>query len=321
MSTFETLDAPASLAAAGPSAWHREPAPIASWRFELPPDCRVELEAFAAEPTADGAPAPRLPATRAWMRALRERVDGGLGLALVEGVPLAGRAEPEQRRLAATVLGQFGRLVPQKLDGTRVYDVRDERPPPGLRVRRSTTNVSQELHTDGGWLHHTPAYIALTCLKQAPSGGISRLSSLAAAHDTMRETCPDLLARLYRPLCWDRQSEHEPEAARFSREPLFFHDTVGVAGRYYDDYVREGQRLAREPLDAMAEDALETLRELVEAERGVATLRLEEGQMLVLDNRRLLHARTGFEDASVTVRRHLLRIWIRDDGAATLEGR
>ena len=43
----------------------------------------------------------------------------------------------------------------------------------------AVTNLSQEFHTDGSFLEMTPEFFSLTCIRQARSGGISRLASLA----------------------------------------------------------------------------------------------------------------------------------------------
>jgi hypothetical protein len=148
--------------------------------------------------------------------------------------------------LLAALLGQ---VVAQKANGARLYDVRDTGQALGYGVRRSVTNLDQPFHTDGGWLWKAPAFVGLFCLESALEGGLSRFVSLVTAHNILRRTRPDLLARLYRPFAWDRQGEHAAEAPRVSRQPVFEYDGT-LAARYYEDYIVNGYRLAGAELDA-----------------------------------------------------------------------
>ena len=52
-------------------------------------------------------------------------------------------------------------------------------------------------------------------------GGISRIVSLASAHNRMRHRHPELLDRLYQPFYFDRQREHAPGDAMVTHHPVF----------------------------------------------------------------------------------------------------
>ena len=96
-----------------------------------------------------------------------------------------------------------GPVVGQKWGGTRIYDVKDIGTAMGHGVHRSITNLSQECHTNGGWLTQTPKIIAMTCLRQA---------------------------------------EHPKGEPKCSRHPVYAWSGNRRAVRYYDDYIRQGHQ-------------------------------------------------------------------------------
>lgn len=151
-------------------------------------------------------------------------------------------------------------------------------------------------------------------------GGLSRFVSLVTAHHELRRRRPDLLARLYQPFHWDRQGEHAPDAARVSRQPVFEYEGGTLASRYYEDYIRNGSKLANAELDDEGIQALEAMREIVDDPANWVEFRIEKGQLQYLNNRQFAHSRTAFKDSEPGQGRHMLRLWNRDEGTWHLEG-
>ncbi len=308
-----------------PWAWPDGKASLAEGRVELTQAAREELRRLA--PALAGRDGPieslrpedfDLEACAAAMAEVRSRIFQGVGFALLDRMPLEGWDERTGKSVAWLLIRLVGPIVNQKWQGTRLYDVRDTGTEMAHGVRRSITNLEQEFHTDGGWLVQAPEVVCLACLRPAESGGLSRVASLAAAHNRLRAEQPARLARLYRPLWWDRQAEHDPKDSPCSRHPVFAWDGARLTVRYYDDYLRNGHRLMDEPLTAADEEALDALRAAVEAPESWLEFRLEPGQIEFVNNHLLAHARTAFEDGG-EAGRHLLRLWIRREGGLALE--
>jgi alpha-ketoglutarate-dependent taurine dioxygenase len=307
----------------GSLAWTRGQVSAADWLVAVPEACGAEFDQIAhaarrhAGALADLDPSRlELPACAEVMARLRAKLVAGPGLAVLDRVPVEQYRREEAQAIGWVLANLVGRVVAQKLDGTRLYDVRDTGQKAGHGVRRSITNLEQEFHTDGPWLPLTPSFVGLYCLQPAAEGGMSRCASLVRAHRGLSDH-PDLLERLRQPFWWDRQAEHAPGAAACSRAPIFW-DGGGIFARYYDDYVRKGHALAGEPLDAAGAAALDALRAAIEAEDSWVELHLERGQFLYLNNRQIAHSRTAFRDDAA--RRHLMRFWNRDEGTPDLEG-
>ena len=206
-----------------------------------------------------------LPACAEAMARMRAKLVDGPGFAVLDRVPVERYRRQEAQAIGWVLANLMGRVVAQKHDGTRLYDVRDTGKALAHGIRRSITNLEQEFHTDGSWLSLPPSFIGLYCLQPAAEGGMSRCANLVTVHDALRGH-PALLDRLHQPFWWDRQAEHAVDDVTYSRAPIFWHAGERVFARYYDDYVRKGYVLAGEPLDGLGADALEAVRELVEAD-------------------------------------------------------
>lgn len=313
----------------GPAAWTREQVTPRDWQVAFPAAAVGELDAaldqLRAAPVAVETirvEAFRLEACDAVMRQVHARLVDGVGMAIVDRVPVERYTLDESCAAAWLLASLLGRVVAQKQHGVFLYDVRDTGKSLEYGVRRSLTNLAQPFHTDGPWLALAPAFVGLFCLQSAQDGGMSRYTSLLTAHNELRRRHADLLPRLYQPFYWDRQAEHGPDEPKFARHPVFAFDGRALSARYYDDYVVNGYALAGKPLDAHGRDALAAMREIVDAPAHWTEFRIETGQLQYLNNRLFAHCRTEFRDAPVSERRrHLIRVWNRDEGTSALEGR
>ena len=310
----------------GGRAWHRDGVTAADWTVPVPPACVDEMERAIAAPRPSSIEAMRadpgaLGACAALMERVRETLVDGPGIAVVDRFPVERYAADDAKTIGWLLASLLGRIVAQKWDGTRLYDVKDSGRPLGYGVRRSVTNLEQPFHTDGPWLWQPPAFVGLFCLATARAGGESRVTSLVSAHNAMRARHRRLLDRLYAPFHWDRQAEHATDDVRWATHPVFASDGGALAARYYDDYIANGQRLAGAPLDAEGEDALAALREIVDAPEHWVEFRIEQGQLQYLNNRQVAHSRTAFRDSQEPGRiRHMLRLWNREEGTLHVDG-
>jgi alpha-ketoglutarate-dependent taurine dioxygenase len=308
-------------------SWKRESIAPEGWLIPLPVDCVAELDEVAAAVRATPRPVDTLDpadfslrACTAVMASVRAKLETDTGLAVVDRFPVERYSHAENLAIGWLLAAMLGQVVAQKATGTRLYDVKDSGQALGYGVRRSVTNLGQPFHTDGGWLWKAPAFVGLFCLESAMEGGLSRFVSLVTAHHELRRRGPDLLARLYQPFHWDRQGEHATDAPRVSRQRVFEYEGGTLASRYYEDYIRNGSKLADAELDDEGLQALEAMREIVDDPVNWVEFRIEKGQLQYLNNRQFAHSRTAFQDAGPGQGRHMLRLWNRDEGTWHLEG-
>jgi alpha-ketoglutarate-dependent taurine dioxygenase len=311
-------------------AWTRDTLSPSDWVVPLPADAVAEIEAVVQRLRSEPLPtlllSPgqfALPRCREVMSAVGRRLRDGIGLAVLDRVPVE-RFSAEENRAVGWLLGSLlGRLVAQKWDGAMLYDVRDTGKALSYGVRRSVTNLDLQFHTDAPWLAEPPELVGLLCVNRAPEGGVSRFVSLVTAHDEIERRDPALLQRLHEPFAWDRQAEHAPDDDKVAHQPVFETlaagaGSAGLRCRYNHSLVENAQELTARPLDDAGREALSVMSEILNSPALWVEFTIERGQLQYLNNRLFAHSRTPFRDAEEPDRkRHLIRLWNRDEGRQT----
>ena len=150
---------------------------------------------------------------------------------------------------------------------------------------------------------------------------MSRFVSLVSVHNELARRHPTLLARLYRPVPWDRQAEHAPGDEKIARRPVFQYDGGMFMACVNEKLVETGAELAGEPLDAEARDALTAMGAILDSPELAVQLTIQRGQVQLINNRAFAHARTDFTDAAEPhLKRHMIRLWTREEGRRTFHG-
>jgi len=262
-----------------------------------------------------------LPELRRLYAEVKKNLDEGIGFVVLDKMPIDDH--PLDDILGCYwVLGQLlGPTVAQKWDGTMIYDVTDTKQNYSYGVRGSATNVELVFHTDNAFGARVPDYVGLFCKYPAASGGLSRFCSLYAVHERLRQAYPNALRRLYRPMYFDRQAEHEEGAAKTSFAPFFSWREGRLMCRANSSLVRKGYEVTGVAMD----DELVSAIEAVDAVTAAGDLWIEapllRGQVQYLNNHELGHYRSTFIDSGdPTMKRHLYRLWHRTDGDRTYDG-
>jgi hypothetical protein len=257
---------------------------------------------------------------RRFMDQVKQVLEFGSGLALVSGLPLQQLDEVAAKQAYWMLSCMIERPVAQSFDAQLLYDVIDTGQRIDTRVRGDVTRQELSWHTDYGF-NHPPPYIGLLVLQTARCGGVSRVASLLHAHNEMGARHPELLARLYRPFYWNRQGEHPDGAALVHTFPIFETQQGDVRGRFIKWLLYRGYELAGEVFDKQGQLALETLFEIMSEPRNHLRFELQAGQIQFMNNYRVAHCRTEYEDFGDSERkRHLVRIFLRDNGRRSYMG-
>lgn len=263
--------------------------------------------------TIDDFPLPTIAArVTEWSAALRD----GVGFLLLRGFPI-DRMTAAETELAYVGFGlHLGTPVGQNQAGDTLTHIIDERlPESGPTVRLYRTNHRQDFHTDGADL------VGLLCLHRARSGGESRIASAATVYNEVLRRRPDLLEVLYRPMCWDMNGQEAPCAKPyFELAPCF--DVAGTPRFFYIGwYIRDAQRHPEVPrLTAEQLEAMALVEEIANDPSVHLEMDFQPGDIQLLNNATVLHAREAYEDdADPAERRHLLRLWLAAHQFASVE--
>jgi len=248
-----------------------------------------------------------LPTLGRFFADLGDELAHGRGFLLLRGLLRERYSVDDIAAIYFGIGAHVGRPLPQSYQGEllgHVIDVSDiER-----QARGYHAGGAQGMHTDNCDI------IALTCLRAAKSGGASRIASAAAVHNRLLEERPDLLEVLYRDYVF-RRMELDAEfgsgivvkkVAIFSQQSGSL--TCNVSGSYPHRAVAAGDAVMTEAQIA----ALDELRRLASSPEFYLDMSIGEGDIQFLNNRIVLHGRTGYEDwPEIARRRHLMRLWLQ----------
>lgn len=275
-------------------------------RAEIVSAAQVAQTAGATVTTIDATSFP-LPTLASRVTEWSALLNHGRGFLLLRRFPIDLLSNDESE-LAYVGLGtHFGTPVGQDAAGTILGHVRDEgveRTHPGIRFYR--TRDRQDFHADGSDL------VGLMCLQHARSGGESRIVSSASIYNEILARRPDLTEVLYEPFPWDRNDEQSPGEDPYFAMPVF-NDIASTPRVFYIGwYIRDAQRHPQTPrLTALQVEAMELLEAIANDPTFSLTMDFQPGDVQLLNNARILHARERFEDHDdPTQRRHLLRLWL-----------
>ncbi|KAL4757803.1 TauD/TfdA family dioxygenase [Aspergillus foveolatus] len=168
------------------------------------------------------------------------------------------------------------------------------------------TTEKQVFHTDAGDV------ITLFALEEAAEGGQSYLSSSWHVYNELARTRPDLIHTLAEPWVAEQGGDvvcrpllyHQPQTTS-SPERLI----IQYARRGFTGYWGKPRAATLPPITEAQAEALDALHYL--AENSAVALDFHKGDIQVVNNLSIFHARAGFTDSDEK-RRHLVRLWLRD---------
>jgi len=239
-----------------------------------------------------------------------EEVRSGKGFVVLRGLPLEGLSFEQFTACAWGVGTYFGRTLSQNAQGelvTSVVDASAEDATP--RMYRS--NLELRPHSD------ITAMISLACWHKSASGGASIIVSGVTVHDAIRASAPQLLEPLYRGYHYHRLGEEGPdeESSTPYRTPVFTNRNGQVSCRYQRAGIAAGMRERGIALDERDIAALNLFDEIAAAPENRLAFFLERGDVIVINNYTVMHARTRFTNFPEPERqRRLVRLWFDAEG-------
>jgi hypothetical protein len=247
-----------------------------------------------------------LPSMQPVIDEIRHQIEDGRGFVVLRRVPVEDYSKDDIGMIFWGIGTHLGRGVSQSVLGDRLGHVKDfSREDPLARAYRNKQELSP--HTDLSDL------VGLACLRDAMSGGVSRLTSAVSMHNVMLEECPELLERLYRGYVFHRRGEEQPGDLPYTpyRVPIYSNIDGKVSVRYVRSYVEAGETAVGRRMGEAELAILDRFEEISKRSELMLEFTLQPGEMYFLNNYTILHARTAFEDfEEEDRRRHLLRLWL-----------
>lgn len=312
----------------GPSVWLG--ADIRSdprWQSDLPAAALAEIDAALRQVQREGLAwhavtrdAFPLPKTAALLAQVAEELENGRGMVKLRGLPVGRYDETELRQIYFGLASHLGQPVFQNRRGELMRDIRDEGADVGRRYgqiegkagenpflssyARTLTNGRLRFHTD------RTDVVGLLCVRQAKTGGVSKLCSSPAVHNAMLQRRPELAEELFQDIWRSRMGEETDAVDVVYPLPIFGVRDGRFTSHYSLTYIEAAQKAAGvAPLTATQREAIDMLMAL--AEELSFEMTLEPGDLQLVNSHVTYHGRTPFEDDHASGRdRLLMRVWL-----------
>jgi Taurine catabolism dioxygenase TauD, TfdA family len=256
-----------------------------------------------------------IPRFAAALASVREELENGRGVVLLRRIPVERYTEDELRIIYWGLGLHAGTPRYQNPRGELIGDVRDENRLYGAvreAVTPGTVRSSRNKARSAGPLRfHTDRVdvVTLLCVRPAATGGLSKIASAVSVHNTILARRPDLHALLCRPYYHTRQGEAGGEAKYYAM-PLFAVRDGRLTSQYSRTFVEAAQRIPEVPrMTAAQDEALDLWADV--CEELSYTMDMRPGDIQLLNNHVVYHARTTYEDDPTPGRdRFLMRLWL-----------
>ncbi len=211
---------------------------------------------------------------------------------------------PSRAGAVLDVARRFG--FPRETNFGMLFDVRSVPHANDL----ANTSLPLDPHTDNPYRAPVPGIQLLHCLTNRTPGGLSTLVDGLAVAEVLRAEAPPLFEILTRTPVRFRYVDAETELV--AHAPLIeLHAAGHFAAIHYSPRLDFVPLLSSQTLDLFYE-ARRLLDAMLKSSKFERRFRLDDGDLMMFDNRRLLHGRTGFDPSAGL--RHLQGCYIDADG-------
>ena len=302
-----------------PRGWTTEEARTdTSWVQHLSADEVAGFDAALAHAKATGKPwlemtaedFPLPEASRSALKRAFATAQGRWGLCLLKGFPV-DRWSEDDAKLAYWGMGlHTGVARTQNPASQYMNDVRDEGAvykAANGRSRGYNTKAGLDFHMDSGDI------VGLLCRRTARTGGESMVASTIAVAEEVKRRRPDLYEVLKQPYYHHYQGSQDPVQPPYYVQPIIGSDPEHFCMRVNRKNIVAAERDFPEVARVSPEqwEALDLLEEVMADPKFCCSMRLEQGDLQLVNNYVIVHSRTPFEDFDEADRkRHLLRLWL-----------
>lgn len=193
-------------------------------------------------------------------------------------------------------------------------------PPPGQLVYNLVSGpesgydpAALQLHTDSVFEASPSPYMGLACVQPSAEGDglttLARADRVAARVGEIDQRHLELLQDRCYPFAKIRH--RAPQGAQLPvRTAILTVQDTDITTVFHGRHIREGMQLQPEAVDSEHRVALHTFETVLDDPHSATTLLLETGDLLLADNRRVLHGRSAVRPTGS--RRHVKRLKIAD---------
>ena len=243
-------------------------------------------------------------------------LEDGLGVVKLTELPIENYTLTELQFIWMGLGVHLGQPRFQDRNGQLMREIRDEGEGVGARHGQYDSSGNNFLsstartYSNGELRFHTDRVdvVGLLSVRQARTGGSSKIASTQAVHNALLERRPDLLALLYQNIYRSRLGEELGGEEMVYPLPVFAVCDGKFTSHFSRTFIEAGQLLPGTP--RMTDEQWQALDLLASVSEELCyQMTLDPGEIQLLNNHIIYHARDAFEDVQGE-ERFLLRLWL-----------
>jgi len=235
----------------------------------------------------------------------------GIGFFVINGECFSDFSREETTEIYSKICKTLGTLYVQNIKNESFVAIKDEGKSMMSGGRYHQTKEGGSFHTDSPQWEKVPDFIGMCCINPAKKGGESKFVSAYSIHNEMLKQHKHFLEMLYEQFHFDKRGEYESGESPTVFEPIFTYNGNQLKLRYLRDYINDGHKIQDMPLSKKQNEALDCLDKIIHNENLAVSYELKQYDMIFLNNGRVMHGRTSFEDfEDVEKKRLMIRTWI-----------
>ena len=238
----------------------------------------------------------------------------GIGFFVIDGECFSDFSREETTEIYGKICKALGTLYVQNIKNEKFVAIKDEGRSMLSGGRYHQTKEGGSFHTDSPQWEKVPNFIGMCCINPAKKGGESKFVSAYSIHNEMLKEHKHFLEMLYTQFHFDKRGEYKSGESPTVLEPIFTYNDNQLKLRYLRDYINDGHKIQNIPLSKEQNEALDCLDKIIHDENLAVSYELKQYDMVFLNNDRVMHGRTSFEDfENVEKKRLMIRTWIKDN--------
>jgi len=225
------------------------------------------------------------------------------GFCLIKGLDISGCDHKYLEEFLIDFGSLFGKVIPQNSLDEKIVHVINKGQSLAKGGRYHNTSDSGSMHTDSPQYSKPPKLLGLMCIESAMSGGESRLVDGISIYKKLQEEEINSLNLLNKDFKFDKRGDYKSGEKSYTLAPIFEVGKDKFTFRYLFDYIN----LKEEDKETL--DAISKLNCLLDQDKYNFRIKLEIGDILLVNNYRLAHGRDKFQDHESS-KRLLYRLWV-----------
>lgn len=194
---------------------------------------------------------------------------------------------------------KFIEVSPDKKKIQKYKKIQDE------KLRYHQTNKGGSIHTDGPQLNLPPKILIMGCLNNKVRGGHTILVNGMSIFGNLKKKYPNLVSAFKKNFYFERRGFQKKN--KYLLKPIF-ENKNSFKMRYLSEYITTAYKNKNLKLSKKKRRALEALNRELENKKNQRRLKMQRGDIILINNHIIAHGRTSFSIDNNN-KRKLLRIW------------